>query len=534
MSVFFIADYSEVLFMKRYLLIPLLLVLFALSLRWLAPYAFWFDEVLTLQMIGGGYYDRISLFTVPSYVLNFHDWPPLGYMLLWVWGNIAGWTEFVGRYVAVLMGMLTVAMLYRLAVDFVRLDRILHTRINPQLFGLFSAFMFGTTAFMFYYWHEMRPHIFYIFFSMVGVWAYWRCLYSYKAKRFNYALLFFSLTALIYTHYIGSLVCGAIGLYHLWQARKSPHRRKNFEIFMVLIAVVLAFLPWAIFLVRGIGSEAGLQRGLPLDIVLSNFAIQYTNGLPLLMLGLIILAFRIPKTKSVRFIWLWLIVFGVGIFVLNTRLNFLFHLRHLLGWFIPLVLVMGLGLSVLWNTQRTRVLAIIGLALWGGFGLFYSLNQNFMSAFPLHTPYLTIDFVQTLDKVANECANSNDSLVLYTQREELRFTDELVYYYYTQNTPLRYAQLHSMSLIQQNLTSTIKVNSPDTWQERLNQMIADAPSVWYFELKNLPEIPQQADFLNTMQATYSNNITILDTPEYRITQFSNAPTDCVITPKDNS
>jgi 4-amino-4-deoxy-L-arabinose transferase-like glycosyltransferase len=519
--------------MKRYLLIPLMLMLFALSLTWLAPYAFWIDEVLTLQMVGGGYYDRISFFDVPNAVLSFHDWPPLGYMLLWIWGNIAGWTEFVGRYVAVLMGVLTIAMIYRLAVDLVRLDRFLHTRINPQVFGLFTAFLFGTTAFMFYYWHEMRPHVFYIFFSMVGVWAYWRCLYLSKAKWFNYALLFFSLTALIYTHYIGSLVCGAIGLYHLWQARKSRNRRKNFEIFMVLMAVVLAFLPWAIFLVRGIGSEAGLQRGLPLDIVLSNFAIQYTNGLPLLVLGLILLALRIPKTNSVRFIWLWLIVFIVGIFVLNTRLNFLFHLRHLIGWIIPLALVLGLGLSVLWNLQRTRVLAIIGLVLWGGFGLFYSLNQNFMSAFPLHTPYLPIEFVQTLDKVANECAGSNDSLVLYSQRKELRSTNEVVYFYYTQGTTLRYAQLYSMLNIRQDFSITINFNYPGTWQERLNEMIVDAPSVWYFELKNLPQIPEQADFLSAMQATYSSNSTLLDTPDYRVVQFSNAPTNCMITPKDN-
>src|SRR5262245_40462494 len=99
---------------KWLLVIPLLLLTSWLGARGLNADAIWYDEYWSLYYAGGAHYGPITLGETWTRVaqtdieLN----PPGYYLLLNGWGALVGWTEYAGRALSLLVGVLAVAFTY--------------------------------------------------------------------------------------------------------------------------------------------------------------------------------------------------------------------------------------------------------------------------------------------------------------------------------------------------------------------------------------------------------------------------------------
>ncbi|MBZ0290898.1 MAG: hypothetical protein K8I30_24950, partial [Anaerolineae bacterium] len=96
--------------------IVLLLLAAWLGARGLNADALWYDEVWSLYYAGGAEIGPISPLESIQRVaeqLQHEKNPPGYYVALNVWGGLVGWSEFAGRALSWLAGMLTVALTYR-------------------------------------------------------------------------------------------------------------------------------------------------------------------------------------------------------------------------------------------------------------------------------------------------------------------------------------------------------------------------------------------------------------------------------------
>ncbi len=131
--------------------ILLLLVIFLLFVAWLgtrgiSSEALWFDEVWSYRYAGGAQYGPLSLVQTAEQVVeqSQHERNPPGYyMLLNLWGRIAGWTEYAARVLSLLAGLLAVTWTYRLGYDLAA-DQDRQTRM---IVGIGAAVTLGASAF---------------------------------------------------------------------------------------------------------------------------------------------------------------------------------------------------------------------------------------------------------------------------------------------------------------------------------------------------------------------------------------------------
>ncbi|MBN8636213.1 MAG: glycosyltransferase family 39 protein [Anaerolineae bacterium] len=169
--------------------------------------------------------------------------PPLYYILLSQWGKLVGWSELAARSLSFFVGMIGIAMAYRLGRD-----------LRSVTVGIATAVVLGSSAYYVYFLHEMRAYTLYVLLTLISAWAYWRLIIG-KRGLYLYALLFVGLVGALYTHYFAGLIGVVLGLYHLVTMRSRIFRERPllwWQISGVFALAALAFLPWLLILIRGV------------------------------------------------------------------------------------------------------------------------------------------------------------------------------------------------------------------------------------------------------------------------------------------
>ncbi|MCI0351715.1 MAG: glycosyltransferase family 39 protein, partial [Acidobacteriales bacterium] len=209
-------------------MITLLLLAFALGVRMLQADILWFDEAKTVYFNGARHFGPLSLAGVWNNLAENDPWQSPGYyLLLDLWADAVGWSDFAARSLSLFIGMVALAWLYRLGRD------MLNSRI-----GIFAAAVLVGSSLYIHYLHEMRPYALYVLMTCLSIWAYWRILSS-KAEpvwRF-YVALFIGLAGLAYTHIFALLTAFGIGVYHLLLA---PKNRRWFMTCAVMLLAALS------------------------------------------------------------------------------------------------------------------------------------------------------------------------------------------------------------------------------------------------------------------------------------------------------
>jgi hypothetical protein len=465
----------------------------ALGARGLNADAIWYDEYWSLYYAGGAQYGPVSLGETWARVaqtdieLN----PPGYYLALNAWGALAGWTPYAGRALSLLVGVLAVAVTYRLGVD-----------LGGPLAGLGAAVALGVSAFYVNYLHEMRGYTLYALFTVVSVLAYWRVVYG-RVGLWAQGMLVASVAGGIYTHYLAAITVMTMGIYHLLFVPKNRHWWR--VVILLGVAGVLV-LPWA-----GAGLEAlvrirtNMARdnvALDAGTLVQRLLIAFSNG-SVALLALVV-GFA-AMTRKGRLAW-W---FALGVLALtlaaNAALQFATNIRYLMALWPILALLVGLGVA------KSSIKPALLLGIWMAAGLWNSADPMFMRQLggPRHLP------LDVLGDVLRVRAQPGDVLAFHAPDFNWLVDPVLAHYMY--GIPVRATVMESLPGLQ----------ADGEYFRQAEQFIGDAPRVWVGIETDLPPNFRLGEFERALAEDYAACGTVFELPDMRLDLYARVPDDAL-------
>lgn len=332
-----------------------LLVVFAVCIHAIHSTYMHADEELSYRTTTGH-----SLAYVIEYEARNDVHPPLWYALFWGWQNVAGDSEFAGRLHAILLSLLTLALAYRFAQDW----------IGIPYSGLFSISALAVNAYFFIYTLDIRPYALVMLLVSFSMWAFMRWLKKPAPGRaFLYGL---SLALLLYTHYYTVFILPVQGL---WWLLQRPSRKSVIQGAGAALLGFLLWLPWLPVFVGQINTIKSLTEetsafgvGAPTETTrnaLDTLPRTMTNGLPLLYAGIVSAGILLLRPRRAYFLsLLWAIIPAALLLTLNLFAA-IYTQRYIVYIVVGFGIAVGCALAALPGKMRwLGLLGFIGLNLW--------------------------------------------------------------------------------------------------------------------------------------------------------------------------
>ncbi len=401
---------------RWWLVIPVLLFAAWLGSRNLNLIPFWGDERNTVDDTGGVYGPPRTFEGIWQNLADTNPWHPPGYYLaLNAWGRVVGWEPGALRALSFLAAMLAVALMYQLG----------RTLASPPV-GLLAALLLASSILFVNYSIIARMYVPLVTLSLWTYWVYFRLLdQQARPSRLLYAGLALGTAGLLYTHYIGWIVLGTLGLYHLLFAAKNA---RWLRIALAVLLGVAAFLPWMTVLLNGVAAEADVagERLNAVEVV-ARLLYLLGNGSGVLAAAVLLLALPMQDSGKKRLLFLalaalaLLLVFNQIVPIVRYR-----RPRYLLE-LVPLFCLL-MAAALVWLGRRgakARVVAVLLTALLVGVGTFNALNrlmaleaQEITYVFPWHQ----------VKRQVLPYAQADDLIVIYlpddlTDRQEANIRD---------------------------------------------------------------------------------------------------------------
>jgi len=380
-------------------MIPLLLLVTALGSQYLADDNLWYDEVHSLIKAGGASFPRRDPVEIWNFIATHDSFHPPGFFVLLAgWGQLAGWTPFADRALALLFGMLAVAFTYRVG-----------SSMFSHRVGFFAAAVLSSSAILVHYMHELRQYTALCCATAFTLWMYWRMVHAKRPGRWTMIGLVVGTMSLPYLSYMGLIPVGAIGIYHLLQIKKGP----NWWTVLILLGIGgILFLPWFGTLWQRARpyAEQGLLRDTlsPTEMV---FYIGYTFSNASLPLLALVLAYAVTaRERSAAALW-FITIAAIALYALtNLELNVLIksRLRYLLPLWPFLALLAGLGVE---QFRRRGVRPELILGIWLVTGIWHSPGVKFARELNLDGAW-TPDW-QALSKSVKANQQPGDALAFF-------------------------------------------------------------------------------------------------------------------------
>ena len=221
--------------------VPLLLVVTGMSARQLDLIVPEVDEFYFMNdagLVSAGPFSPID--TLESVARNSPNHAPLYFILLNLWSHLVGGEIANLRVLTLFTGLLSLAMIYRLARDFV-----------APLAGLLALVVAISNALYNFYYANARMYPLLVLTGAITLWLYLRLAQSErKATRGDYLALAAASYALANTHVFSALLFVALGVYHLLHAPKDG---RWLRIALAVGAGLLLFSPWlSVLLTQGL------------------------------------------------------------------------------------------------------------------------------------------------------------------------------------------------------------------------------------------------------------------------------------------
>ena len=339
--------------------IPALLMVAALTLRQIDAYPPAADEFYSMFNTGylaGRPYSPVEI--VESLGRQSSDHMPGFFVLLGAWGHATSYTLPTARVLPILVGILALAMIYRLAKDYV-----------TPLAGLIALVIAGSGAFYNFHYAYVRMYTLVMLLVAVLLWLYFKVVSGEEApRRRDYAALGAAVASLILTHPFCVTMLTSLGLYHLLFVRKD-RRWLSLTISVALAVVVISpyLLVWASSL--GATLERKSLVGSPGMLDATGAVVAWlsviVNDQPALLLGMIAgVALCIWKRYINLTPWLPLSLLFLGVLAAVAQfvpvINESTMRYHLVGW-LPFVMLFS---AALYSLYRLHPLLLCLVLLW--------------------------------------------------------------------------------------------------------------------------------------------------------------------------
>lgn len=447
-------------------LVPILLLMTYLGARSLNADLLFVDEYWSIRNSGGAFFGPLSPAEIWQNVIE-KDPGGVGilyYNLLAGWGALVGWTEFAARAFSLMMGLLAVAMTYRLG-----------SLIFTPKIGLYAAAILGLSAFYIDYLHEMRSYTLYAFLTVSMLYVYWRLIHQHNPSRWLYLALGVSFVGLAYTHYVALAAVAALGLYHLLFV---PKNRNWWLIVDVMLISALCYFPWmeATLDVIQKGTEQTLRHetSMKTSQVLETMLYTFSNGnIALLML---LMAYTLlERRKSAFYIWFIGIVTLIAALIVNNRIPFMVHIRYLMVLLPLFALIVALGIHHLEPSRRGGILILL---VWLAVGIWQSFNPAFIGNLfgqiyraPAEGIHLALDTVRTY-------AHADEGVLFHISQVGFEPFNYFPLSYYMNDFPQQYDQFERMN----NSFS----KDDNSYLQDVVVFTADKSALWTLVIPDLP------------------------------------------------
>jgi hypothetical protein len=482
-------------------IIVLLLLVTWLGARSLNADALWYDEVWSLYYAGGQEYGPISPAETVNRIidqLQFERNPPGYYLLLNLWGSAVGWSEYAGRVLSLLAGVLAVGCIYRLGYD---LGTPPDAR-SRHLVGLGASVAVGGSAFLIYYLHELRVYSLMMLFSTLVLSTYWRLQYQRRQPSIWLQIVFvLSIVGALYLHFMTALMIGALGLYHLFIVRKNG---RWLRVAILGITGGILFLPWLPSLFRGATETGGLRlSAMNTPAMLREVFVVFSN-VSVLMLVLCVMYAVMGRGRLAKFVWFMLLT-SVG---LAAAINFIYpvvtHIRYLIALWPTLALVVGVGIEQL---ARRGVSPALLLGLWLAAGVWNTVDPSFNRALSDSIPLPWREFRAELEQHGEA-----DDVVAFHAPDFNWFRD-LEIQHYMFGLPMRYSLMENIQGLQ----------ADDEYYDHAGAFVNGAPRVWVGIDKTFAPNFRLGEFQRILSENYAPCYNVFDVPDMRFDLYTRVP-----------
>ena len=346
--------------------IPVLLIVAALGLTSINLYAPSPDEFYSMYnsgwLVNGPF---TTLDVIRSLYNNSPNQTPAYFIALSLWGQVTSYNLATGRVLTVFFGLLSLAIVYRLARDFV-----------APIAGFFAVIIVSSNAFYNFYITELRMYPLLVFASGVVFWAYLHIVYRLRdVRRRDFIALGVAVYFLVNVHAYSFTFLLTLGIYHLLFV---PRNQKWKTVIRSVCLALLLFAPWVIVLIT-----RGIERASPvLDDVkagsweaLATWLSLGTNGQPLLpLISLVGLALGVKALRVRPMPYLKLVLIFVAFLTLlsdATPYVILHTMRYQLPAWLFMLLAMTAGLYGLYVYHKWLGALVF---LWVIAGLVFQSN----------------------------------------------------------------------------------------------------------------------------------------------------------------
>ena len=292
---------------------------------------------------------------------------PLSHLLLHYWGFAAGTSVAAARMLFLLAGLLSLAMVYRLARDAV-----------APIAGAFAVFVLLCIAFFGFFLAHVRFYPLMVLLAAFALWMYLRiCAPNRRPRRIEFLALILAGAAMMITHASGYVLLAAMTLYHLAVVKKD---RRWLQVVAASLVSLALISPLALrMFAEGLGitmrvhhkSAGALQESLPTWLAV------YSNGSPLLFAFFAVCAYVGWRRGSLRrnpflaLLPVWCLTIG-----LSDEATSLFSRTQMRYLLVGAPIVAGFVASGLYALYRTRRWLGLLALLWMAAGLHFHATAD--------------------------------------------------------------------------------------------------------------------------------------------------------------
>lgn len=341
-------------------MLPLLLLVTLLAAGGINADVIWYDELTSIGHAGGltGPFSPLDIARSISTHSPKHG--PLFFELLAGWGALVGWHHAVLRCLTLFFGLLTVAWVYRIGVDFLGWRA-----------GLYASAFLGLNVFWLEYFHEIRMYTPQAAMLVAMLWHYLRIAGSKSpVPKVTWLGLILTAALSLYAQPYSFFVFLAIGFYHLIFV---PKTKRWLHIALVFLFVGLLYLPWLPVTYVGLTTKFDAWGEMPFEQAVEVFLRLLSNDNWLfLLVAFVAAALRLRERENLKkALPFWVLAFVILALLLSVneavRLIPLRRSRYFFVVFYPMALIVGSGLA--WLKPRVLPLILLAAYLGAGFAL---------------------------------------------------------------------------------------------------------------------------------------------------------------------
>lgn len=343
------------------LCVILILIAVVVRLTGLSLDSLWYDEVFSVRAARISFSEIINLATSDVH-------PPLYSLLLHLWIKLFGETESAVRLLSVCFSVLTVLVVYRLAL------KLFNHRV-----AFFAALFITLSPLHVFYAQETRMYAQLTFLAATS--AYFFVCWLKDGGRISSALYVISTALLLYTHIYAAFVVLAQVLYFaslFFLAREAFQKRLRRWLAMQFITGLM-FLPWMLIIIRqALKARQGFWIEEPDWLAPFQTLIEYCGSLWLALLVLPLFVYGLkrcfkPSDKDTidslphlgAFLLLWLIL-PIGVPFFLSKLTTPFYLtKYTIAASLPFYLFAACGLDRVRGAAWQAILVLLICVCFG-------------------------------------------------------------------------------------------------------------------------------------------------------------------------